>query len=236
MGQVENVGIFGAPGIRTYFKTIKYAQEKGLLVIGDIKRGDIGSTAEAYVKGHIETVAVEGVETGGGGVADAVTLSPYLGEDSLKPFLTSCKKTNCGLFVLVKTSNPSSADFQDLLCDGEPLYMKVAEKVVSWGRELVGEYGYSSVGAVLGATHPETIKEVRSRFHTLFMLIPGYGAQGGKIEMIRAAFDQDGNGAIVNSSRGIIFAGQKSDKPWEKAVEEAALEMKFELGRAIGWH
>ena len=234
--QIAFYEIFGAPGIRTYFKTIKYAQDKGLLVIGDIKRGDIGSTAEAYVKGHIETAEEEGVETGGGGAADAVTLSPYLGEDSLRPFITSCKKTNSGLFVLVKTSNPSSSDFQDLLCNGEPLYMTVAQKVGSWGSDLVGEYGYSSVGAVVGATHPETIKKVRSRFGSLFMLIPGYGAQGGKIEMIKSAFDQDGNGAIVNSSRGIIFAGQKSDKPWEKAVEEAALEMKFELGRAIGWH
>lgn len=234
--QVAFYEIFGAPGIKTYFETISYAQKKGLLVIGDIKRGDIGSTAEAYAKGHLEVEEINGVPTGGGGTADAVTLNPYLGEDSLKPFITSCKKTNSGLFVLVKTSNPSSADFQDLVCDGEPLYMKVAQKVTTWGEELIGEYGYSSIGAVVGATHPETIKEVKERFGTLFMLIPGYGAQGGKIEMIKSAFDQDGNGAIVNSSRGIIFAGQKSEKPWEKAVEDAALEMKFELGRAIGWN
>jgi len=234
--QVAFYEIFGAAGVKTYFETIGYAKEKGMLVIGDIKRGDIGSTAEAYAKGHLETVAVNGVETGGGGGADAVTLNPYLGEDSLKPFITSCKKTDSGLFVLVKTSNPSSADFQDLLCEGEPLFMKVAEKVVAWGRELVGDSGYSSVGAVVGATHPETIKAIKNRFPSLFMLIPGYGAQGGKIEMIKSAFDQEGKGAIVNSSRGIIFAGQKLDKPWIEAVRDAALEMKFELGRAIGWN
>jgi orotidine-5'-phosphate decarboxylase len=233
--QVAFYEIFGAPGFDAYFKTIRYAQEKGLLVIGDVKRGDIGSTAEAYARGHLVEEKICGVSTGGGARADALTVNPYLGIDSIRPFIEACKKTDSGLFVLVKTSNPSSADFQNLTCEGRALYLKVAAKVVAWGEEMIGDRGFSSIGAVVGATHPETLAEVKQLFPSLFMLIPGYGAQGGTSEMIRAAFDRNGDGAIVNSSRGIIFAGRKGDESWEKAVERAALEMKESLCRTIGW-
>lgn len=233
--QIAFYEMFGAAGVEAYFKTTQYAKNKGLIVIGDIKRGDIGSTASAYSKGHLEKDEVCGVATGGGGFADAITLSPYLGEDSITPFLSSCKKCQAGAFILVKTSNPSSADFQDLECGGEKLFMKVARKVDEWGKTLRGEHGFSSVGAVVGATYSETIEEIRSHFPSMFMLIPGYGAQGGTADMIRPAFDYDGLGAIVNSSRGIIFAGNKSDKPWKEAVLDATLEMRGILQRTIGW-
>jgi orotidine-5'-phosphate decarboxylase len=233
--QIAFYEMFGVHGVSAYFKTVRYAQDHGLLVIGDIKRGDIGSTAEAYVRGHLEREKVYNVPTGGEGLADAVTLNPYLGEDSLSPFIKSCKEIGSGVFVLVKTSNPSSSDFQDILCGDDRMYMHVAEKVSSWGQDLRGKSGYSSVGAVVGATFPETIEEIRKRYPSLFFLIPGYGAQGGTAEMIRAAFDSNGEGAIINSSRGVIFASHKEDEPWEQAVQNAALEMKSSLCEIIGW-
>lgn len=231
--QVAFYEIFGPMGFDIYFKTIEYAREKGLVVIGDIKRGDIGSTASAYVKGHLEETSISGVTTGGGAVPDAVTLNPYLGLDSIEPFLQCCRKTGSGVFILVKTSNPSSSDFQNLDCSGEPLYMKVAEKVDQWGRDLVGDSGFSSVAAVVGATHPREILEIRNRFPNLFMLIPGYGAQGGTSEMVRSAFDQQGRGAIINSSRGIIFAGNDLGEKWADGVRDASINMRDELRQIL---
>jgi orotidine-5'-phosphate decarboxylase len=233
--QVAFYEMFGPSGMAAYFSTIDYAQKKGLLVIGDVKRGDIGSTAEAYVQAHIKRALVSNVPTGGQAQADAVTVNPYLGEDGVSPFIKTCKENGSGIFVLVKTSNPSSEDFQNLECNNNCLYMIVAEKVCTWGQDLRGEKGYSSIGAVVGATYPETIAEIRKKFPFLFFLIPGYGAQGGTAEMIQAAFDKNGEGAIVNSSRGIIFAGQKSTLPWDEAVKRAALEMKHNLCRMVGW-
>jgi len=231
--QVAFYEVFGPKGYDVYFQTIEYAKAKGLVVIGDIKRGDIGSTAEAYSKGHLEDSEICGVKTGGAAFPDAVTLNPYLGRDSVEPFLQSCRKTESGVFILVKTSNPSSADFQNLDCGGAPLYMKVAEKVDQWGQEFVGESGYSSVAAVVGATHPNEILEIRERYPRLFMLLPGYGAQGGTADMVRTAFDRKGRGAIINSSRGIIFAGAKSEKTWEAAVKDASLKMRDDLQRIL---
>jgi len=224
--QIAFYEMFGPSGLKAYFETIEYAQRKDLLVIGDIKRGDIGTTAEAYALGHLITKNVCGVMTGGCSEADAITLNPYLGTDSARPFLRACKQRGSGIFVLVKTSNPSSAEIQNLDCEGITLYMKVAQLVNNWGNDLRGRRGYSSVAAVVGATYPEVIKEIREEFPGLFLLIPGYGAQGGDAEMVRSAFDDHGNGAIVNSSRGIIFAWQKSSLPWEKAVYNATVEMR----------
>lgn len=195
---------FGIPGLIAYKKTVEYCKAKDLVVIGDIKRGDIGSTSAAYAVGHLGQVQV-GSKKYAGFDEDFATVNPYLGSDGVKPFMDVCKEEKKGIFVLVKTSNPSSGEFQDRVIDGRPLYELVGEKVAQWGDELMGD-GYSYVGAVVGATYPEMGKVLRKIMPKTFILVPGYGAQGGKGADLVHFFNEDGLGAIVNSSRGIIAA------------------------------
>ena len=195
---------FGLPGLAAFKKTVDYCKEKGLVVIGDIKRGDIGSTSAAYAVGHIGKVQV-GSRSYAPFDEDFVTVNPYLGSDGINPFLDVCREEKKGIFVLVKTSNPSSGEFQDRLIDGRPLYELVGEKVAQWGENLMGEE-YSYVGAVVGATYPEMGKVLRKIMPKAYILVPGYGAQGGKGKDLVHFFNEDGLGAIVNSSRGIIAA------------------------------
>jgi len=200
---------FGIPGLTVYKQTIDYCRSKGLLVIGDAKRGDIGSTSGAYANAHIGQVKIGSVSSDVFR-ADMVTVNPYLGTDGVKPFVDACNAYDRGIFVLVKTSNPSSGEFQDRLVDGKPLYEHVADKVVEWGRESMdGEW--SNVGAVVGATYPETGKRLRELMPHTFFLVPGYGAQGATAKDLAGCFDKDGRGAIVNSSRGIIAAYKKAE-------------------------
>ena len=195
---------FGIPGMMAFKKTVDYCKEKGLVVIGDIKRGDIGSTSTAYAVGHLGKVAV-GSRQYYGFDEDFVTVNPYLGSDGVNPFIDVCKEEKKGIFVLVKTSNPSSGEFQDRLIDGRPLYELVGEKVAEWGSQCMGD-DYSYVGCVVGATYPEMGKILRKIMPKTYILVPGYGAQGGKASDLAPYFNKDGLGAIVNSSRGIICA------------------------------
>ena len=195
---------FGLPGLAAFKQTVDYCKEKGLVVIGDIKRGDIGSTSAAYAVGHIGKVKV-GSKTYAPFDEDFVTVNPYLGSDGVNPFLDVCKEEKKGIFVLVKTSNPSSGEFQDQKINGRPLYELVGEKVAAWGSEVMGDE-YSYVGAVVGATYPEMGKVLRKVMPKAYILVPGYGAQGGKGKDLVHFFNEDGLGAIVNSSRGIIAA------------------------------
>lgn len=195
---------FGIPGLEAFKKTVDYCKEKGLVVIGDIKRGDIGSTSAAYAVGHLGHVQV-GNKSYAPFDEDFVTVNPYLGSDGVNPFIDICKEENKGLFILVKTSNPSSGEFQDQLVDGRPLYELVGEKVAAWGEAHMGDE-YSYIGAVVGATYPEMGKVLRKVMPKSYILVPGYGAQGGQGKDLVHFFNEDGLGAIVNSSRGIIAA------------------------------
>ena len=195
---------FGIPGLVAFKKTVDYCKAKGLVVIGDIKRGDIGSTSSAYAVGHIGKVQV-GSKTYAPFDEDFVTVNPYLGSDGVNPFIDVCKEEKKGLFILVKTSNPSSGEFQDQMIDGRPLYELVGEKVAQWGEDCMGDE-YSYIGAVVGATYPEMGKVLRKVMPKSYILVPGYGAQGGKGKDLVHFFNEDGLGAIVNSSRGIIAA------------------------------
>ena len=190
---------FGIPGLQAFKKTVDYCHQKDLVVIGDIKRGDIGSTSAAYATGHIGDVTVGGQTYSPFG-EDFVTVNPYLGSDGVQPFIDVCKEQKKGLFILVKTSNPSSGEFQDKLVDGKPLYELVGEKVAQWGADCMGNQ-YSYIGAVVGATYPEMGKVLRKIMPKSFILVPGYGAQGGKGADLVHFFDTDGLGAIVNSSQ-----------------------------------
>ena len=224
---------FGVPGLAAYEKTIAYCQSKGLAVIGDIKRGDIGSTSAAYAVGHLGRVQV-GSKTYSGFHEDFATVNPYLGSDGVKPFLDVCREEKKGIFILVKTSNPSSGEFQDRMVEGRPLYELVGEKVAQWGSELMGD-DYSYVGAVVGATYPEMGRTLRKIMPKSYILVPGYGAQGGRGKDLVDFFNEDGLGAIVNSSRGII-AAYKQEKYAQfgpenvgDAARQAALDMIADL-------
>lgn len=195
---------FGIEGLKAYKRTVDYCKEKGLVVIGDVKRGDIGSTSAAYAAGHLGKVQV-GSKTYAAFDEDFATVNPYLGTDGIKPFIDVCKEEKKGIFILVKTSNPSSGEFQDQLIGGKPLYELVGEHVAKWGEDCMGDT-YSYVGAVVGATYPEMGKALRKIMPKSFILVPGYGAQGGKGKDLVHFFNEDGLGAIVNSSRGIIAA------------------------------
>ena len=233
---------FGIEGLIAYKKTVDYCKSKGLVVIGDIKRGDIGSTSTAYAVGHLGKVQV-GSESYAPFDEDFATVNPYLGTDGVKPFIDVCKEEKKGIFVLVKTSNPSSGEFQDRQiadANNRPLYEIVGEKVAEWGADCMGE-SYSYVGAVLGATYPEMGKILRQIMPKSLILVPGYGAQGGKGADLVHFFNADGLGAIVNSSRGIIAAYQ-NEKYKEKyteanfadAAREAVLDMQKEIASALG--
>jgi orotidine-5'-phosphate decarboxylase len=228
---------FGIPGLMAFKKTCDYCKEKGLVVIGDIKRGDIGSTSAAYAVGHVGRVKV------GNNVyvpfdEDFVTVNPYLGSDGVDPFIKVCKEENKGIFVLVKTSNPSSGEFQDQLINGKPLYELVGEKVAAWGETHMGD-DYSYVGAVVGATYPEMGKVLRKVMPKTYILVPGYGAQGGKGKDLVHFFNEDGLGAIVNSSRGIIaaykqeayakFGAENFGEASRAAVEDMVADIKGAL-------
>lgn len=228
---------FGLPGLNAFVKTVNYCKEKGLVVIGDIKRGDIGSTSEAYAAGHLGKVAVGSKEYYPFG-EDFATVNPYLGSDGVKPFIKVCKEEKKGIFVLVKTSNPSSGEFQDREVDGRPLYEIVGEKTAEWGAECMGD-SYSYVGAVVGATYPKQGEILRKIMPKTFILVPGYGAQGGKGKDLVHFFNEDGLGAIINSSRGII-AAYKQEKyasfgaeAYADASRAAVLDMKEDIARAL---
>lgn len=230
---------FGIPGLITFQRTVNYCKEKGLVVIGDIKRGDIGSTSEAYAVGHLGKVQV-GNSTHYGFDEDFVTVNPYLGSDGVKPFLKVCEEEKKGIFVLVKTSNPSSGEFQDRLIDGKPLYEYVGEQVAAWGAECMPESGaYSYVGAVVGATYPEQGKLLRKVMPHTLILVPGYGAQGGKGADLVHFFQEDGLGAIINSSRGIIAAYQQEqyahfgEAGYADAARAAVLAMREDIAQAL---
>lgn len=229
---------FGIPGLMAYKKTIAYAKEKGLIVIGDIKRADIGSTSACYANAHLGKTVVDGVETAPFD-EDFATVNPYLGTDGIKPFIDVCNRCDRGIFVLVKTSNPSSGEFQDVLTsDGRAMYELVGEKVNEWGRSSM-DGRYSNVGAVVGATYPEQGVLLRNRMPNAFILAPGYGAQGAKASDLAGFFDEDGLGAIVNSSRGIIAAYTKDayrdfgPEQFAQAARAAAIDMIDDLRDAI---
>ncbi len=232
--QVAMYEQYGLEGLRAYMETCAYAQAKGLIVIGDIKRGDIASTAAAYA-GHIAGVDIEG-EHFDLWQEDAVTLNPYMGYDGIAPFIDACNAQDKGLFILVKTSNPSSSELQDILVDGEPVYDKTADLVSAWGEQTMGEMGYSRIGAVVGATHRAQGAELRKRMPHTFFLVPGYGAQGGTAEDLKDFFDEDGLGIIVNSSRGIIAAYQKEGcdaRDFAGASRRAVIAMQKDLQGAM---
>lgn len=229
---------FGVEGIIVFKKTVDYCKEKGLVVIGDVKRGDIGSTSEAYAVGHLGKVQV-GSQTYAGFDEDFATVNPYLGSDGVKPFIKVCKENNRGIFVLVKTSNPSSGELQDKLVDGKPLYELVGKMVDEWGSDCIGESGYSEVGAVVGATYPEQGRILRAIMPKTYILVPGYGAQGGKGKDLVHFFNEDGLGAIVNSSRGIIAAYKQEAyakfgaEHFADASRQAVLDMIADIQGAL---
>ena len=227
--------MLGWPGVKALADTIAYAKQKGMFVITDGKRNDIGSTMEAYAAAHMGKVKVgETVCVPFGG--DALTVNGYLGSDGIKPLLEVCRQADTGIFVLVKTSNPSSGELQDRLIDGEPVYRQIGGMCEKWGEELPGKYGYSGVGAVVGATWPKQLDELRGELPHTYFLVPGYGAQGGGAADVAGAFDKDGMGAIVNSSRGILCAWKKegcAPEDFAGAARREALRMKTDIVSAI---
>ena len=229
---------FGIEGLKAFKKTVDYCHEKDMVVIGDVKRGDIGSTSEAYAVAHLGKVTV-GSKKIAAFDEDFATVNPYLGSDGINPFTKVCKEEKKGIFILVKTSNPSSGEFQDKLIDGRPLYEHVGAKVDEWGRECMGD-DYSYVGAVVGATYPEMGAALRKIMPKAYILVPGYGAQGGKGSDLVNFFNKDGLGAIVNSSRGIIAAYTKDEyakfgeKNFAEASRQAALDMIADINGALG--
>ena len=227
--------MYGLCGEEVLHRTITYAKEKGLYIILDVKRNDIGSTAEAYSKAYLGKAEVAGEEFDSCPV-DCVTVNPYLGTDGIKPFVDDCKKYDKSIFALVKTSNPSSGELQDLELNGKHFYEIVAEKVNDWNSDTIGESGYGAVGAVVGATYPEQAEILRNIMPKSYFLVPGYGAQGGSAKDVKKSFNDDGLGAIVNSSRGIMCAYQKQGLAGEKFAEAAraeAIRMKEELTSII---
>ena len=225
---------YGAAGVRAFLNTVAYAKEKGLIVIADCKRNDIGSTAARYSAAYLGETSLGNEKVSVAG-CDFLTVNAYLGTDGVQPFLDDCKAFDRGLFILVKTSNPSSGELQDLkLADGRTVYECMGDMVEGWGSDMVGRYGYSAVGAVVGATHPAEAKILRERLKHTFFLIPGYGAQGGKAEMLKNCFDARGLGGVVNNSRGILTAYKKNGGTYYGAAREACLAMKADLASVLG--
>lgn len=233
--QIAFYELYGWWGIWAYAETIKYAKEKGLIVIGDVKRGDVPTTAEAYANAHIGEVYVnDTIETPF--ASDAVTVNPFLGTDSILPFIQTAKKYNKGIFILVKTSNPLSGEFQNLICGKKKLHEIIAEKTNEWGKDLIGKEGYSAIGAVVGATFPKEITTLRKVMPKAFFLVPGYGAQGATVQDIKYCFNKDGLGAIINASRSILYAYDISPwkekygvTAWKEATREALIKMNEEI-------
>ncbi len=227
--------MYGYNGVKALEDTIRYAKGKGMFVITDGKRNDIGATMTAYTAAHLGTVMVGENELEPFG-ADALTVNGYLGSDGINPLLDACKTRDKGIFVLVKTSNPSSGELQDQLMEGVPLYARMGDLCEKWGAETVGKYGYSAVGAVVGATYPAQLRELRERLPHTFFLVPGYGAQGGGAEGVAQAFDANGLGGIVNSSRGIMCAYQKEgcdERDFAKAARREALRMRDDITQFV---
>ena len=234
--QIAFYEMFGIPGMKAFEETCKYAKEKGMVVIADVKRGDIGSTAQGYSNAFLGKTPIENTQELIYDV-DFVTVNPYMGTDCVKPFIEDCKKYDKGIFILVKTSNPSSGELQDLkLENGKEVYMQVAELVEKWGEDLIGTNGYSSIAAVVGATYPEQLEQIRKIAPHTYFLIPGYGAQGGRADDIALGFDNNGLGGIVNASRSLMCAFKTNDKyeekDYAKATREEAIRMKEELNNA----
>ena len=229
--------MYGWQGVKALAETIAYACEKGMFVITDGKRNDIGTTMEAYATAHLGTTDVAGESIDAFG-ADALTVNGYLGTDGIKPLVQICKEKDKGIFVLVKTSNPSSGELQDMtLTNGASVYEQMGSMCERWGEELGGKYGYSGVGAVVGATYPEQLKEMREKAPHTFFLVPGYGAQGGGANDAKNAFDKNGLGAIINSSRGIMCAWKKqglTEEDFAAAARAEALRMKEDILSVIG--
>ena len=227
--------LYGWPGVRALQRTIAYARSKGLFVITDGKRGDIGSTMEAYAAAHLGVTKVGAAEfTAFGG--DALTVNGYLGSDGVTPLLEVCREADAGIFVLVKTSNPSSGEVQDRSVEGRPVYRLMGELCERWGETLPGKYGYSGVGAVVGATYPAQLRELRDALPHTFFLVPGYGAQGGGAVDVVGAFDSDGSGAVINSSRAILCAWQRegcAPEDYAGAARREALRMRDDIVRAL---
>jgi orotidine-5'-phosphate decarboxylase len=220
----------GAEGMRAFEDVCDYARAAGLLVIADAKRGDIGSTARAYAAAFLEP------RSGGGSLADALTVNPYLGRDSVDPFLQACRLHGAGIFCLVKTSNAGSADVQDLaLSDGRPLWQQVAELVREWGEGLVGENGLSAVGAVVGATHPRAVAQARKLMPQAVLLLPGVGAQGASPADVRPAFTSGPAGALVAASRSVLYASRATGGDWRAAAGTEAARTAREVWSASGW-
>ena len=223
--------MYGWQGVKTLYKTIEYAKSKGMYVITDGKRNDIGATMEAYATGHLGITDVEGemIEAFG---ADALTVNGYLGTDGISPLLAECKNRDKGIFVLVKTSNKSSGELQDKLIGDKTVYNVMGDMCEQWGAEAMGKYGYSSVGAVVGATYPEQLAEMRAALPHTFFLVPGYGAQGGGAEGVAKGFDNNGLGAIVNSSRAVMCAYKKEEcdeTDFAKAARREVIRMKEDI-------
>ena len=238
--QIAFYEMFGIPGMQAFEETCKYAKEKGMIIIADIKRGDIGSTAQAYSNAFLGKTKIGDTEESIFDV-DFVTVNPYMGTDCVKPFIEDCKKYDKGIFILVKTSNPSSGELQDLkLENADEVYIQVANLVEKWGEDLRGKYGYSSIAAVVGATYPEQLEQIRKKAPHTYFLIPGYGAQGGKAKDIALGFDSNGLGGIVNASRSLMCAYKSdrwkdiySEEDYAKATRAEAMRMKDELNQAI---
>jgi orotidine-5'-phosphate decarboxylase len=224
---------YGIPGMEAYLDACQYAASKGLVVIADVKRGDIGSTSKAYAKAHLGEVFV-GSKRYQGFPADFATVNPYLGDDCMKEFEDEIVHADKGIFILVKTSNPTSGQLQDLLmADGKHLYEKTAEIVAGWNEQICGETGSSPIGAVVGATYPEELAALRAQMPKAMLLVPGYGAQGGGAKDVLNAFDAKGLGAIVNNSRGIIFAYEKTGEDYQTAAKNAVIAMKEDINDAL---
>ena len=232
--QIAYYEVFGEYGIKAFRETVEYAREKSLLVIGDAKRNDIGSTCQAYSDAFLGKVKIGDSEKEIFGV-DCLTVNGYLGYEGIEPYIKNCSKYGRGIYILVKTSNKGSEEFQCISGEKGTNFQIMGELVSSWGEELVGKEGYSSVGAVVGATFPEEAETLRKQMKKTLFLVPGYGAQGGTADAAVNCFNTDGRGAIVNSSRGIIYAWMKKGdgKDYKKYTEEAALEMKKDLGAAL---
>ena len=232
--QIAYYEMYGVAGMKAYEETLKYAAEKDLVVIADAKRNDIGSTAACYAKTFLGETAVEG-KTAKAFPSDYVTVNGYLGTDGIAPFVEECEKRDKGIFVLVKTSNPSGAEVQNLVLEnGKPMYEHMGDLVERWGESTVGKYGYSAVGAVVGATHPTEAARLRETMPHTFFLIPGYGAQGGNAEMLKSCFGADGLGGVVNNSRGILCAYRKNGGEYYEAARAACIAMQKDLSETIG--
>lgn len=229
--------MYGWQGVKALYDTIQYAESKGMYVITDGKRNDIGTTMQAYAAAHLGDTDIEGVSEEVFG-ADALTVNGYLGSDGINPLLKICEEKDKSVFVLVKTSNPSSGELQDKKIDDKTVYETMGEMCENWGEELRGEYGYSAVGAVVGATYPEMLKELREKLPHTFFLVPGYGAQGGGAEDVKYAFDKNGIGAVINSSRGIMRAWTKIDgateKDFAKEARNEAIRMRDDIRNVVG--